>query len=124
MATDDDWAIESYVDDRGASPVEAFFDSLDTKTRARFRWSLVQLQAQNIRAREPLARHVQDDLWELRERSDTNIYRVIYFFFRNRRIVLLHGFQKKTQRTPRREIEMARKRQARFLDRARKGNGR
>jgi phage-related protein len=60
---------------------------------------------------------LEGDLWELREESATNIYRVIYFFFTGRRIVLLHGFQKKTRRTPRNEIEIALQRQAYFVTR-------
>lgn len=121
MRSERDWTIEFYVDVRGQSPVEEFLDSLDAKTRARFRWSMQQLQVRNVRAREPLARHLDGDLWELREESRTNIYRVIYFFFSGRRIVLLHGFQKKTRRTPHGEIETARERHAAFLERERGG---
>jgi len=40
----------------------------------------------------------------------TNTYRLLYALLPDRRIVFLHGFQKKTQRTPRREIEIALKR--------------
>ncbi len=101
--------------------MEEFLDTLDAKTRARFGWSMQQLLVRNVRAREPLARHLDGDLWELREESRTNIYRVIYFFFSGRRIVLLHGVQKKTRRTPRGEIETARERQAAFLERERGG---
>jgi phage-related protein len=117
MAAEGEWTLEFYVDGRGRSPVEDFLDSLDQKTRARFLWSMEQLRIRNVRAREPLTRHLEGNLWELREESATNIYRVIYFFFTGRRIVLLHGFQKKTQRTPRGEIEMARRRQADFVER-------
>lgn len=117
-----DWTLEFYVDERGKSPLEEFFDSLDEKTRARFRWSMEQLRVRNVQAREPLARHLEGDLWELREESRTNIYRVVYFFFSGRRIVFLHGFQKKTKRTPRGEIETARQRYDAFLERE-KGRG-
>jgi phage-related protein/DNA-binding XRE family transcriptional regulator len=113
------WTLELYVDERGKSPVEAFLDSLDTKTRARFRWSMEQSRVRNVQAREPLVRHLEGDLWESREESRTNIYRVVYFFFSGRRIVLLHGFQKKSQRTPRGELETAR--QPRGVPRARGG---
>jgi DNA-binding XRE family transcriptional regulator len=57
------------------------------------------------------------ELWELREESATNIYRVIYFFSTGRRIVLLHGFQKKSERIPRGELEAARRRHRGFLAR-------
>ena len=109
------WTTEFYVDDAGNSPVEEFLDRLDVRTRARFRWSMEQLRLRNVQARQPLARHLEGPLWELREESQTNIYRIIYFFFTGRRIVFLHGFAKKTQRTPRRELEHARRRYEAFL---------
>ncbi|MDO8670767.1 MAG: type II toxin-antitoxin system RelE/ParE family toxin [Dehalococcoidia bacterium] len=109
-----------YVEDDGTSPVEEFLTSLDAKTQRRFRWSLLQLWIRNVTAREPLARHLEGKLWELREESSTNIYRVIYFFFAGRQIVLLHGFQKKTQKTPRQEIDVAGKRMERFARRERR----
>ena len=60
---------------------------------------------------------LSDKLRELREESQTNIYRIIYCFVSGRSILLLHGFQKKTQRTPRGEIEIAERRLTRFLER-------
>ncbi|CAN5197190.1 hypothetical protein BH23CHL1_BH23CHL1_19520 [soil metagenome] len=58
----------------------------------------------NVQAREPLARHIADCLWELREESSGNIYRVFYIFYARRWIVFLHEIQKKSQKTPRRKI--------------------
>lgn len=111
------WKTEFYLNEDGTSPVEQFLDTLDPKTRARFQWSLQQLRTRNVQAREPLVRHVEGDLWELREESRTNIYRIVYSFFTGRRIVFLHGFQKKTQKTPRGELEIARQRYRHFLTR-------
>jgi phage-related protein len=115
MPSEEPWIFEFYVDADGSSPVEEFLDSIDMKTRTRFRWSMEQLRVRNIQARAPLARHLDGDLWELREESDTNIYRIVYFFFAGRRIIFLHGFQKKTQKTPRREVETAKRRHDAFL---------
>lgn len=112
--------MEFYVEG-DASPVAAFLDDLDPKTRARFRWSMEQLRVRNTHAREPLVRHLDGDLWELREESQTNIYRIISFFFTGRRIVFVHGFQKKTQKTPRRELDVACTRHAAFISRERGG---
>src|SRR5436305_752857 len=114
MAQDNPWVNELYIEEDGTSPVAAFLDQLDMKTRARFRWSMERLRVENIRAREPLVRHLEGDLWELREESNTNIYRILYFFFTGRRIVFVHGFQKKTQKTPAHELAMARKRAVAF----------
>jgi phage-related protein len=112
-----DWKNEFYLEADGTSPVEEFLNNLDIKTRVRFHWSMEQLRMRNVQAREPLVRYLGGDLWELREESRTNIYRIIYFFFTERRIVFLHGFQKKTQRTPRRELEIAQRRHQAFLAR-------
>ena len=116
-AAESDWKVLFYVDEDGESPARAFLRSLDPPTRARFGWSIEQLRIRNVSAREPLVKKLTGRLWELREESQTNIYRVIYCFVSGRRIVLLHGFQKKTQRTPRGEIEIAERRLARFLER-------
>jgi phage-related protein len=64
---------------------------------------------------QPPGRSRRRKLWELREESGTNIYRILYFMASGRRIVLLHAFQKKTRKTPRREIEVARIRMERLL---------
>jgi phage-related protein len=102
-----DWSIVFYVDGSGNEPVREFLATLDAKTRARFTWSIEQLRVRNVQAREPLVRHLEGKIWELREESQTNIYRLLYFFFAGRKIVFVHAFQKKTQKTPRREIEVA-----------------
>lgn len=107
-----------YTTEQGDSPVEAFLQSLDLKTQARFDWSIEQLRRLNTNAREPLVKHIDGKLWELHRASSDNIYRVMYFFFTGRRIVFLHGFQKKTPKTPRREIEIAEKRMNDFVRRA------
>src|SRR6266481_5868811 len=119
MADDNEWVTVFYVDDNGHSPVEDFLWTLDNKTQTRFSWSIEQLRLRNVRAKEPLVRHLGGKLWELREESSTNIYRLLYFFFSGRRIVFLHGFQKKTQKTPRREIEIALQRLDSFVKRRR-----
>lgn len=113
MTTDTEWTIEFYRDEQGNSPVREFLRTLDRKTRARFDWSIEQLGVRNVHATEPLVKHIEGKLWELRRASDGNIYRLVYFFFNGRTIVFVHGFQKKTQKTPRGEIAIA---QARMND--------
>ena len=112
----DEWIIEYYTDESGHVPVREFFKSLDKKTYARFLWSIEQVRVRNVLAREPLVRHVESKIWEIREESNTNIYRVLYCFFKGRRIVLLHGFTKKTQKLPREELDTALRRLARIME--------
>ena len=111
----DDWSVVFYVDENGNEFVKEFLTSLDLKTQARFDWSIEQLKVRNITAREPLVRHLEGKIWELREESNTNIYRMLYFFFTGKQIVFVHGFQKKVQKTYRREIETALTRMNRFI---------
>ena len=115
MAGASDWVVVFYREDGGRSPVSEFLEDLDERAQESVIASIEQLRVRNIRAREPLVRHLEDKLWELGDESRGNIYRLIYFFFAGRRIVLLHGFQKKTQKTPRREIELALQRYRRFI---------
>ena len=118
MANKQEWSIVFYTNEQGESPVETFLDGLDLKTQARFTWSINLLKEQNVHATEPLVKHIGGKLWELRRDSSGNIYRVMYFFFTGKRIVFVHGFQKKTQKTPIREIEIAEKNMNDFINRA------
>jgi phage-related protein len=112
-----EWVAVLFLEPAGRRPVAEFLANLDLKTQSRLRRAVEQLIERNVHASEPLVRHLEDKLWELRVESNTNIYRLIYFFAPGRRIVLLHGFQKKTQKAPRREIELAARRMAEFLHR-------
>ena len=112
-----DWVVVFYVDPEGREPIREFLEGLDVKTQARFDWSLEQLRVRNITAREPLVKHLEGKIWELQRESNTNIYRLLYSLLPNRRILMLHGFQKKQQKTPRPEIELAQRRLTEFLQR-------
>jgi phage-related protein len=118
------WTTEFYKTESGGSPVSDFLDGLDMKTRARFRWSMEQLRVRNVSARAPLVRHLEGDLWELREESQTNIFRIVCVFYTGRRIVFLHAFQKKAQKTPSRELATARQRHQEFLRQEHQGEKR
>lgn len=117
MANVTDWSIVYYEDANGNNPVREFLESLDKKSQARFDWAIEQLVIRNVRATEPLVKHIEGKVWELRRDSGSNTYRILYFFFTGRKIVLVHGFQKKTQKTPRAEIEIAENRMKDFLSR-------
>jgi phage-related protein len=111
------WSIVFYTDGRGGEPIRAFLQSLDLRTQVRFDWSIEQLRLRNIQAREPLVKHLDGPIWELRRESTTNIFRLLYATLPRRRILFLHGFQKKTQQTPPREIALAQRRLTEFLSR-------
>ncbi|MEM7548385.1 MAG: type II toxin-antitoxin system RelE/ParE family toxin [Bacteroidota bacterium] len=54
-------------------------------------------------------KHLEEGIYEIRVEVNSNIYRIFTFFDDNKLVILLHGFQKKTQKTPRKEIERAKK---------------
>ncbi len=62
------------------------------------------------KVREPYVKHLQEKLWEIRMKAQPGIARAIYVTVTGKRIVVLHVFVKKTQKTPRAAIELARQR--------------
>ena len=66
--------------------------------------------------RPPLSKSLGDDLFELRHVGNLNT-RLLYFFMKGRRIILLHGFRKKTRALPLRERQVALRRKRDWLDR-------
>ncbi len=61
-------------------------------------------------------KHLEDGIFEIRVEVGSNIYRIFTFFDDNKLVVLLHGFQKKTQKTPRKEIERAKRLRKDYYD--------
>jgi phage-related protein len=58
----------------------------------------------------PFTQAMGDGLFELRIKAKEGISRVFYCTIKNKRIVILHGFIKKSQQTPRKELKIAKKR--------------
>jgi phage-related protein len=61
-------------------------------------------------------RHLEDGIFEIRIEAEGNIYRIFSFFDDSKLVILLHGFHKKTQKTPRSEIERAKKMRRNYYD--------
>lgn len=75
------------------------------------------LQQNGTHLNENITKHLEDGIWELRPGNN----RVFYFFFQDDVFVLLHQFRKKSQKTPKREIEKAKRERYDYL--SRKENG-
>lgn len=67
------------------------------------------LEDNGTRLNENITKHLDDDIWELRPGNNRvlYLYLYLYFYFKDDTFVLLHQFRKKTQKTPKREIERA-----------------
>ena len=75
------------------------------------------LQDNGYELREPYSKHLSEGIFELRAKVGSDITRVLYFFYVERHIILTNGFIKKTQKTPPKEIERAKKYRADYLRR-------
>ena len=85
------------------------------KSKANFVWTL-DLVEELQRVPETYLKHIEntDGLYEMRVQLGTDIFRIFCFFDRGQVVVLVNGFQKKTQRTPKKEIELALKIKAEY----------
>jgi len=106
------YTIEFYEKNNGESELWDFIEALRIKSQtskdARIQFKQISLYIQLLqdngtRLPDNITKHLGDDIWELR--PGTN--RVFYFYFKNDTFVLLHHFRKKSQKTPRRELEQA-----------------
>ena len=100
--------IDFYKTVTGVSPVEDFIDTLsDTQTK-KILWVMKLIRELNPVPSQYFTKLVNtDDIWEVRVQTGSNIFRLLGFIEGDRLIILTNGFQKKTQKTPRREIELA-----------------
>lgn len=107
-----EFEIEFYKNPKGNSPVEEFLISLVTSNKVLFKKASNGIEKLRYRIyhKEPLSKHLEPGLWELRIKAGTDILRIIYTFRKGRAIMLLHVFVKKRQKTAINELVMARKR--------------
>ena len=107
-----------YKTTHGKCPIEEFLLSLETKTRQKVVWVLKLLEDLKIIPSHFFKKlESTDNIWECRIEYKSNIYRILCFFDDNKVVVLTNGFQKKTQKTPNNEIELAEKYKQDYLRR-------
>lgn len=101
----------------GTQPVEEFLDSLDIKMQAKMARTIKILEDNGTALREPYSKPLEDGIFELRAKVGSDISRILYFFFFGKKVILTNGFVKKTQKTPKAEIERAKSYRDEFLNR-------
>lgn len=104
--------IEFYEDERGESDVKNYIRELRNKAEnnkdARINLNKIvayidALEEFGTRVGEPVTKHLDGDIWELRPLSN----RILYAFYKDNTFILLHHFMKKSRKTPHGEIEKA-----------------
>lgn len=110
-----------YEDSKGNKPVLEYIKQLantngkDNRIKLKkIQEYIVVLQTYGATMGEPYMKHLDGDIWELRPISD----RILFAGLVNGKFVLLHQFVKKTQKTPPREIEQAKRELDDFRERS------
>ncbi|MCL1873225.1 MAG: type II toxin-antitoxin system RelE/ParE family toxin [Clostridiales bacterium] len=119
------YRIRLYRDSQGNQPIKDYLSKLATMTDkdsriklAKIDYYLEALRKYGTRAGEPFVKHIDGDIWELRPLRD----RFFFFCWHNDRFVLLHHFVKKTQKTPTKEIDQAKRNLKDFMERSANNN--
>ena len=94
---------------------QEFFDKQNKKVKAKIVWTLTLIEDLQ-RVPETYLKHIEntDGLYEIRVQLGSDIFRIFCFFDQGQLVVLVNGFQKKTQKTPKKEIEIALKLKAAY----------
>jgi phage-related protein len=110
-----DWIVEFYRDSKGKEPAAEFLDSLSLSTRAKMVRLIDLLSKKGVLLKEPYTKQVKGKIRELRVKDKEGAVRILYFSFTGKKFILLHGMIKKTNKTPKGDIETAEKRMNDFL---------
>lgn len=104
--------IEIYENLNGRSEIKEYILSFKKnngkESRIKFKKIIAyirMLKEEGLSLGEPYIKHIDDNIWELRPLRD----RILFACYSNNKIVLLTIFMKKTQKTPKKEIERAKK---------------
>ncbi|MBI4084465.1 MAG: type II toxin-antitoxin system RelE/ParE family toxin [Candidatus Levybacteria bacterium] len=114
---DEQWKIQLYRTPKGNSPVKEFIDSLELKAQAKVYDAVNLLRDFGTRLGLPHVKKLADtELWELRILGTDNI-QILYIAVTGKAFLLLHGFKKKKDKTPPKEIRIAEERLAEHISR-------
>jgi len=110
--------VRFYKFDSGDCPIEIFLDSLSGKQAQKVIWTLQLIEEIDFIPTKYLKKLVNtNDIWEVRVQVGNNIFRILGFFDDGNLIILNHAFQKKTQKTPKKEIKIAEARKKDYFNR-------
>ena len=105
---EEEYKVKYYQDSRtGKEPVLEFVLGLDKKSKAKVEKYIRYLRLCEGYLNEPYSRHITGKIRELRVDFSRSHHRIFYFTFIKKTIIMLHGFIKKTNKTPAEEIKKA-----------------
>lgn len=111
-------AIRFYRTPTGQCPAREFLDSLTAKQAQKVAWVLKLVEELDFVPVQYLKKlGGTEEIWEIRAQHGGDAFRVLGFFDPPDALVLTNGFAKKSEKTPRREIEIAEARRSEYLKR-------
>ena len=100
--------VKFYRNRDGKCPIQEFLDSLPGKAVQKITWVLKLLEDLDVVPVSYFKKMVNtEEIWECRVHFGSNAYRLFCFFSDDSVVVLTHGLMKKSQKTPKQEIERA-----------------
>ncbi len=99
-----------YKTSQGNSPIEKYIDKLPQADQARFLEIIKEIEERGLSAARLIFKPLEGKLWEIKFKVKSVGYRVLYVILEEDLMVWLHAFSKKTQKTPKKELDLARKR--------------
>ena len=110
--------VKFYTTKAGDSPVEEFIDSLGAQQAQKVVWVLKLFEDLDFVPSQYFKKLTNtDDIWEVRIQLGNNIFRILGFLEGDQIILLTNGFVKKSQKTPKGEVEIAGKRKKEYESR-------
>ncbi len=114
------YKVKFYYSKKGKSEIVEYLDELQKKSeknknarilRNKILSYIHSLEIYETRIGKPILKHIDGDIWELRPLNN----RIFFFYFKDDEFILLHHFIKKTQKTPKKEIEQAKSKMNDFI---------
>jgi len=111
-----------YEDKKGNKQVEKFVKDLyaqsQTDKNAKIHFNKIVayfdlLEELGTRVGQPITKHLEGEIWELRPLNN----RILYAYYKDNTFIMLHQFVKKTQKTPPKEIEQAKRNLKDYIER-------
>jgi len=111
------WQVDDYRTKQGNRPVRDFLMKLSEDARAKVTAALTMLARLGNQLQMPLSRAMGGGLFEIRVKHPDGPFRFLYCFRPVRRVVLLHGFTKRTEKTPKKDLDLAKERKRELEER-------
>ena len=109
--------INFYTSTNNRAPLIEFLDSLNNKNvKAKVFERLTFIRNNKSLLKEPFSKHLEDGIFELRIKFSNLNIRILYFYFENS-LIITNAFLKKTNKTPRKEIDKAKRYRQDYINR-------